>query len=61
MTYDKEARTLKLIGNVFVKNLESDSLSIQNSSGDELTIFTETGLFEFKSINENRVKTKLNF
>ena len=24
MTYDKDARTLKLIGNVFVKNLESE-------------------------------------
>ena len=23
MTYDKEARTLKLVGNVFVKNLDS--------------------------------------
>ena len=61
LTYDKDSKSLKLVGNVFVKNLESDSLSIQNSSGDELTIFTETGLFEFKSINENRVKTKLNF
>ena len=24
LTYDKDARTLKLVGNVFVKNLESD-------------------------------------
>ena len=24
MTYDKDARTLKLMGNVFVKNLESE-------------------------------------
>ena len=24
MTYDKDARTLKLVGNVFVKNLESE-------------------------------------
>ena len=40
LTYDKDARTLKLIGNVFVKNLESDQgLSIQESYGDELTIF----------------------
>ena len=45
MTYDKDARTLKLVGNVFVKNLESeDGLSIQESYGDELTIFTDSGL-----------------
>ena len=36
LTYDKDARTLKLVGNVFVKNLESDEgLSIQESYGDE--------------------------
>ena len=30
MTYDKDARTLKLVGNVFVENLESEKgLSIQ--------------------------------
>ena len=62
LTYDKDARTLKLIGNVFVKNLESDQgLSIQESYGDELTIFTDTGLFKFNSENKNRVKTKLKF
>ena len=62
MTYDKDARTLKLVGNVFVKNLESDQgLSIQESYGDELTIFTDTGLFKFNSENKNRVKTKLKF
>ena len=62
LTYDKDARTLKLVGNVFVKNLESDEgLSIQESYGDELTIFTDTGLFKFKSENKNRVKTKLKF
>ena len=45
LTYDKDARTLKLVGNVFVKNLESDEgLSIQESYGDELTIFTDSGL-----------------
>ena len=32
LTYDKDARTLKLVGNVLVKNLESDEgLSIQES------------------------------
>ena len=62
MTYDKEARTLKLVGNVFVKNLESqESLFIQESYGDELTIFIDSGLFKFNSENKNRVKTKLNF
>ena len=62
LTYDKDARTLKLVGNVFVKNLESDEgLSIQESYGDELTIFTDTGLFKFNSENKNRVKTKLEF
>ena len=62
MTYDKEARTLKLVGNVFVKNLESEeSLSIQESYGDELTIFIDSGLFKFNSENKNRVKTKLKF
>ena len=61
LTYDKEAKYLKLVGNVFVKNLESEGLSIQNSSGDELTIFTETGVFKFKSNNGNKVITKLKF
>ena len=62
LTYNKDARTLKLVGNVFVKNLESDEgLSIKESYGDELTIFTDSGLFEFNSENKSRVKTKLKF
>ena len=61
LTYDKDSKTLKLIGNVFVKNLESGGLSIQESYGDELTIFTDSGLFKFNSENKNRVKTKLKF
>ena len=61
MIYDKDANTLKLLGNVFVKNLESEGLSIQESYGDELTIFTDSGLFKFNSVNKNRVKTKLEF
>ena len=62
LTYDKDTRTLKLVGNVFVKNLDSDEgLSIQESYGDELTIFTDSGLFKFNSENKNRVKTKLKF
>ena len=61
LTYDKDAKILKLIGNVFVKNLESEGLSIQESYGDELTIFTDSGLFKFNSENKKRVKTKLKF
>ena len=61
LTYDKDAKTLKLIGNVLVKNLESEGLSIQESYGDELTIFTDSGLFKFNSENKNRVKTRLKF
>ena len=61
LTYDKDAKTLKLIGNVFVKNLESEGLSIKESYGDELTIYTDSGLFKFNSENKNRVKTKLKF
>ena len=61
LKYDKGSKYLKLLGNVVVKNLESEGLSIQRSSGEELTIFTETGLFEFKSSNDNRVETKLKF
>ncbi|MFL2881426.1 LPS export ABC transporter periplasmic protein LptC [Prochlorococcus sp.] len=62
MTYDKDSRTLKLVGNVVVKNKESEEgLSIQESYGDELTIFTDSGLFKFNSENKNRVKTKLKF
>ena len=61
LTYDKDAKTLKLVGNVFVKNLESEGLSIQESYGDELTIFTDSGLFKFNSENKNKVKTKLKF
>ena len=62
LTYDKDAKTLKLLGNVFVKNLESEEgLSIKESYGDELTIFTDSGLFKFNSENKNRVKTRLKF
>ena len=62
MTYDKDSRTLNLVGNVVVKNKESEEgLSIQESYGDELTIFTDSGLFKFNSENKNRVKTKLKF
>ena len=61
LSYDNDSKTLKLFGNVFIKNLESEGLSIEETSGDELTIFTDTGLFEFKSQNKNRVKTKIKF
>ena len=61
LTFDKDGNLIKLTGNVFVKNLESEGLTIEESSGDELIIFTDTGLFEFKSQNKNRVKTKIKF
>ena len=61
LTYDKDKKILKLIGNVVVKNLESEGLSLQESYGDELTIFTDSGLFKFNSKNKNRVTTKLKF
>ena len=61
LTYDNDSKTLKLFGNVFIKNLESEELSIEEISGDELTIFTDTGIFEFKSQNKNRVTTKIKF
>ena len=61
LTYDNDSKTLKLFGNVFIKNLESEGLSIEETSGDELTIFTDTGIFEFKSQNKNRVTTKIQF
>ena len=61
LTYDNDSKTLKLFGNVFIKNLESEGLSIEETSGDELIIFTDTGRFEFKSQNKNRVKTKIKF
>ena len=61
LEYDKESKSLKLFGNVVVKNFESEGLNIKMSSGEELTIFIETGLFEFKSSNDYRVKTNLQF
>ena len=61
LTYDNDLKTLKLFGNVFIKNLESEGLSIEETSGDELIIFTDTGIFEFKSQNKNRVITKIKF
>jgi len=61
LIFDKDGNLIKLTGNVFVKNLESEGLIIEESSGDELIIFTDTGLFEFKSQNKNRVKTKIKF
>ena len=61
LSFDKDGQFLKLTGNVSVKNLESEGISIEETSGDELTIFTETGIFEFKSQNKNRVTTKIKF
>ena len=61
LTFDKDGKFLKLTGNVSVKNLESEGMSIEETSGDELIIFTDTGRFEFKSQNKNRVKTKIKF
>ncbi len=61
LSYDNDSKTLKLFGNVFIKNLVSEGLSIEETSGDELIIFTDTGIFEFKSQNKNRVKTKIKF
>ena len=61
LSFDKNGKFLKLTGNVSVKNLESDGITIEETSGDELIIFTDTGLFEFKSQNKNRVKTKIKF
>jgi len=61
LSFDKDGNFLKLTGNVSVKNLESEGMSIEETSGDELIIFTETGLFEFNSQNKNRVKTKIKF
>ena len=61
ISFDKDDKSLKLTGNVYVKNLGSEGISVEEASGDELTIFTDTGLFEFKSQNKNRVKTKIKF
>ena len=61
LSFDKDDKSLKLTGNVSVKNLESEGISIEETSGDELIIFTETGIFEFISQNKNRVKTKIKF
>ena len=61
LSFDKDGKFLKLTGNVYVKNLESEGIAIEETSGDELTIFTDKGLFEFKSQNKNRVKTKIKF
>ena len=61
LSFDKDDKSLKLIGNVYVKNLESEGIAIEETSGDELTIFTDTGIFEFKSQNKNRVTTKIKF
>jgi len=59
LSFDKDDKFLKLIGNVYVKNLESEEITIEETSGDELTIFTDTGIFEFKSQNKKRVTTKI--
>ena len=61
LSFDKDDKSLKLLGYVYVQNLESYGISIEETSGDQLTIFTDTGLFEFKSQNNNRVKTKIKF
>ena len=61
LSFDKDGNFIKLTGNVSVKNLESEGIAIEETFGDELTIFTDTGIFEFKSQNKNRVKTIIKF
>ena len=61
LSFDKDGNFIKLTGNVSVKNLESEGILVEETSGDELIIFTDTGLYEFKSQNKNRVKTKIKF
>ena len=61
LSFDKDDKFLKLIGNVYVKNLESEGIAIEETYGDELTILTDTGIFKFKSQNKNRVTTKIKF
>jgi len=61
LSFGKDDKSLKLIGNVYVKNLESERISIEETSGDELTIYTDSGIFEFKSQNKKRVTTKIKF
>ena len=61
LSFYKDDKSLKLIGNVYVKNLESEGIVIEETYGDELTIFTESGIFEIKSQNKNRVTTKIQF
>jgi len=61
LSFNKNDKFLKLTGNVSLKNLESEGILIEKTFGDELIIFTDTGLFEFKSQNKNRVKTKIKF
>ena len=61
LSFDKDDKSLKLIGNVNVKNLESEGITIEETSGDELTIYTDSGIFEFKSQNKKRVTTKIKF
>ena len=61
LSFDKDDKSLKLLGNVYLKNLEFEGISIEETSGYELIIFTDTGLYEFKSQNKNRVTTKIQF
>jgi len=42
LSVDKDDKKIKNIGNVDVKNLESEGSGIEETSGDELTIFTDT-------------------
>ena len=54
ITSDSQINTLE-------GDLESEGIAIEETSGDELTIFTDLGIFEFKSQNKNRVTTKIKF
>jgi len=61
LSFDNDDKSLKLLGNVYVKNFESEGISIEKTSGDELMIFSDTRIFEFISQNKKRVKTKIKF
>ena len=61
LSFDKDDKSLKLIGNVYVKNLESEGIAIEKTSGDELTILLIKDFLNSNLKIKTESKQKLNF
>ncbi len=61
LIYEQELSKFSLLGNVIIKNYNTNEIFIKEANGDEFILFTDKEGFQINSNNGNRVKTKLRF